>query len=281
MSKLSQFLGGQQALGGWSRVIFTSRTILFTEPGTVILTLVGAGGSGVTQNNAGTGGNSAPWGRKKIVVAGGDSLDVNIGAGGIKPPLNTNGNAGGVSTVLLNGSTILTAQGGEGGVYAVGTALATAPLPTATVTGADFWVQGIQAGSAQAPLSGAAASGGAAVDVLATGTGRSPNVSGANVFGVGGSIGTNAGGIPMPWIVLADFGLVVTDGSTANATTGVVGRGGVANTIAAGMFAGAGSHSGEVSPAGRGAGGCAGSGAVVIGAKGGDAYAYMTFTPNA
>ena len=274
--------GGGAAVGGWSRAFISSATLpAFTQAGTVVLSYASAGGGGGAANNtsgSATGGNSGPWGRKKFSVSVGDILAVNIAAGGRKAAANaTNGSAGSTGTVTLNGATIMTIQGGEGGVYAAGTDTATAPTPTATITGADFVVPGIQAGSAAASTN-ANASGGAALDVLQTGLGRSPNISGpggANT--IGGSIGNNTGGIPQSWLLLAEWGIAITDPSAASTQNGAPGRGGISSSsIKPGIFAGsASSGGGPTQQAGGGSGGIN----AISGHNGGDAYAYMTFTP--
>lgn len=279
--ELFQSSGGGAAAGGWARAFVSSGSVTFTQAGDVVLSYAGPGGGGAVANNntngSATGGNSGPWGRKKIRVASGDVLVVNIAAGGLKGVgLNTNGSAGSTGTVLLNGVTIMTIQGGEGGAFSLTTATATAPTPSATVTGADLWVSGIQAGTAQSSGS-SATSGGAALDALQTGLGRSPNASGPGATGLGGSLGTNAGGVPLPWTVLAEWGFAVVDGNNATAQTGAPGRGGVSNTVKAGVFGG-GANGSIAGPGGQGAGG-SGGGFVALAGNGGDAYAYMTFTP--
>ena len=273
-----------QATGGWARAIFSSVTLpAFTQSGTIVLSMVGAGGGGGSGTTTGSslGGNSAPWGRKKIVVAVGDVLEFVIGAGGARAAANGSaGSQGGTSLVKLNGVTILTVQGGEGGLFATGTALASPAAAAATVTGADFWVPGIQAGSCQVSSS-SGATGGAAVDILQTGLGRSQSISGAAAASQGGSIGTNSGGIPQPWIALLEWGIFVNDGATASATVGSPGRGGdQPGAIKAGMFAGGGSVNTAYTPGGTGGGGGGAATATQAGA-GGNAYAYMVFTPSA
>ena len=285
MSKFSDVFGGgsSPALGGWSRPIFSSKTINIVQSGTIVLSLLGSGGGGGFLATAGSiaGPNSGPWGRKKITVSASDVLVINLGAGGAKGAVTgVAGSSGGTSTVALNGVTILTVQGGEGGAFAAGTATANPTAATATVTGADFWVPGLQAGSAQAN-SGVSVSGGAAPDLLQTGLGRSPSVAGTAAGGLGGSLGTDLGGVPVPWIALAEWGLVITDGATASATLGAPGRGG-APAIMPGMFGGGrGVISGsDPQPGGFGAGGGSGF-ATATCFNGGSAYAHLTFTPAA
>lgn len=271
--------GGGAAAGGWSTAITSSRSITFTEAGTVVLSVVGSGGGGAANaggSNCASGGNSAPWGRKKFPVVNGDVLAFTMGAGGAKAPGTAqNGNQGGTTTVTLNGVTIMTVQGGEGGVY-----VATAPgpaqpiAPAATVTGADYWVPGVRAGAATS----SGMTGGAAVDVLGNGTGKSP-ASAVSV--VGGSVGTDVGGIFLAWLALTEWGIAITDPAQASATVGAPGRGGTSTgPIKPGAFAGAGvNDSGQVQ-AGYGAGGGAGT-SVAAASNGGPSYAYLNFTPEA
>lgn len=277
-------VGGAAAVGGWTTSVFSSRTITFTQTGKLAISMVGSGGGGAAAaggaQSSATGGNSGPWGRKVIDISAGDVLVVNIGAGGLKSASNSaNGNQGGTSTVTLNGVTILTIQGGEGGVFANLTATASAPVPAATITGADFWVAGVRAGNAQCTSgTSPSCSGGAAVDILRSGLGRSPAAVGAGINGVGGSVGTDSGGIPIPWIALMEWGFVITDGASATAALGAPGRGGVSGTLAAGALAGGGAQSATLSTVNGGIGAGGGGGIAPPNAgNGGPAYAFLAF----
>lgn len=275
--------GGGAAAGGWSTAITSSRSITFTEAGTVVLSVVGAGGGGAANDGgigAASGGNSAPWGRKKFSVVPGDVLVVTLAAGGSKAAsIGTAGSQGGTTTVKLNGVTILTVQGGEGGVYVAGAGPAQPISPAATVTGADYWVPGVRAGSASGGST--SESGGAAVDVLGNGLGKSPNST--SYAGVGGSVGTDSGGVSLAWLALTDFGISITDPSQANASVGAPGRG-ADDTVLAGAFGGGSTNDSYRATAGIGAGGGAGS-SVAVGTggcgPGGKAYAYLCFAPEA
>ena len=284
-AELFQSSDGGSSSGGWVRPIISSKTITFTQPGSLVISMVGGGGGGAVSpatNGSGTGGNSAPWGRKKVTVSAGDVLVVTIGAGGIKgAAAGTTGAAGSTSTVVLNGATIMTVPGGEGGNFSLASATATAPTPAAAVTGADFWASGLQAGSAQV-ATGGTVSGGAAVDVLMTGLGCSPNATTAGASAaIGGSVGTDAGGIPYPWVAMAEWGMVITDSATASTTVGAPGRGATPSTNKAGPFGGGGGSTSTLSPGEIGAGGGAGAANPATAGAGGDAYAYVTFTPSA
>lgn len=281
----SELLGGaagsSASAGGWQRPIISSKTINIDRAGILSVSLLGAaaGGAFLAAAGAVAGPNSAPWGRKLINVTAGDVVVVNIGAGGLKGASSgVPGSPGGTSTVTLNGVAVMTVPSGEAGVIASGTATASPSAVTATVTGADFWVPGVQAGSAQAN-SGTSASGGAAPDLLMLGVGRSPSVAGTAAGGVGGSVGTDAGGIPIPWVALADWGFVITDGSTASSTVGSPGRGGAAAILPGPFGGGAGTISGANNqPGGYGAGGGSGYSAATC-FNGGGAYAYLYFVP--
>ena len=274
--------GGGAAAGGWSTAITASKSITFTARGTVVLSTVGAGGGGAANvggSGAASGGNSAPWGRKKFSVVPGDVLVVTLAAGGSKAASSGQaGSQGGTTTVKLNGVTILTVQGGEGGVYVAGAGPAQPISPAATVTGADYWVPGVRAGSASG---GDSQSGGAAVDVLGNGLGKSPNST--SYVGVGGSVGTDSGGVSLAWLALTDFGISITDPSQANASVGAPGRG-ADGTVLAGAFGGGSTNDSYRATAGIGAGGGAGS-SVAVGTggcgPGGKAYAYLCFAPEA
>lgn len=258
--------------------ILASKTVTFTENGIAVFSMVGVGGGGASGNNTtvqATGGNSAPWGRKRLQVEAGKSLVFTFGASVLSPATNsTNGTNGNTSTAAYDGVTILTVQGGEGGRF--GTP-ATAATAAATVTGADYWVPGVRAGSA---TGSGATSGGAAVDLLGTGKGRSPDVTASNVP-IGGSVGTDLGGAFISWMALSDWGLVITDPSLATSTYGVPGRGGQQSpSTLPGAFGGGGNQGGQTQ-AGYGGGGSgygAGSGS---GSRSGEAYAYLTFLPEA
>lgn len=277
-------IGGAAAVGGWAEFVNTSKNITIARAGKVVIAVVppgGAGARGAAADPRGcrTGGNSAPWGRKVLSVSASDVLDFVVGAPGAFPATeSTNGGNGGTSTVALNGSNIITAQGGEGGRYHATAAVAATPV--ATITGCDFWVPGIQAGNATSSAVAGAASGGAAVDVLRCGLGRSPNNT--NVTAVlGGSVGTDlGGGKAQAWIVLADFGFGLGDGRTG----GHAGVGANVNLVLAGALAGGGAPEGNFGASGGGYGGGGGGGSTGAGTgsqrgDGGPGYFYVVFYP--
>jgi len=91
---------------------------MFT-PVTAVLLAVGGGGSGGGDGHStgagggGGGGQVVSYSAFTITSSG---LTGTVGAGGVASgAVNYNGNAGGTTTVLQNGSTIVTALGGSGG----------------------------------------------------------------------------------------------------------------------------------------------------------------------
>lgn len=281
MSNFSEYFGGGGSgggLGGWVMPILVSKVLpAFTVPGKVRIVIHGAAGSGAAATLGGTGGNSPPWGVKVQSVVPGDVLAFTLGTSTKAATLGSNGVQGGSSIVTLNGTTILTAQGGEGGVFANAAGTFNSPVPTATVVGADWMVPGIRAGQMISNGTNPTAGGGAALDVLQTGLGRSPNVTGASTQGVGGSVGNNTGANPKGWIAISNFGFAFGAGTNY----GDPGKGaGNSPPQPAGDFAGgAGSLGvGVDSLGGLGGGGGAGN-TVANSGFGGNGYAYLTFQP--
>lgn len=263
--------GAGSTFGGWASMVLTSKTITFTQAGKVCLTVVSAGGSGAktasTSTGAATGGNSGPWGRKVFAVGVGDTLTFTIGSGGAAQTANgANGNPGGTTTIALNGSTIITAPGAEGGVAHASAAVA--PAPVATITGCDFYVPGVQAGKATGTTG--VGSGGAAVDALKNGTGRSLD-STSSISTAGGSVGTDLGGeTGIPWLALFDFGFATGDGRYGSA--GVCGDPSNSTQIGGPLAGGSARWKGGL---GGGGGGGISSG------SGGNAFCYLIFQPEA
>lgn len=273
--------GGMSA--GWKMQVFASKSVTFSKAGWVRLAVQSAGGSGAATSGAtgvcGTGGNSGPWGVKLIRVAAGDVLAITIGAGGARPATSgSNGLQGGTTTVTLNGTTIITAQGGEGGVYLGALGTANAPVPAATITGCDFWVPGIRAGSATVASGAQCYGGGAASDVFQNGTGRSPNAPSGATASNGGTVGVDGGGAVTPYISMLEWGFA----------TGIAGaqyspgQGSVTGSWMSGPFGGGGgtNQSGQSAYCNAGIG--AGGGAAVsnfYSGLGGSAYAFLQFEP--
>lgn len=268
LNSLDNIAGGAAALGGWQMLVIAGKTITFDRAGRISLTVVASAGSGAKGSSgagAATGANSGPWGRLVRSVAASDVLVLSPGAGGTaQASSNANGNNGSTSTATLNGTTIVTAQGGEGGRYHASAAVAATPV--ATITGCDFWVPGLAAGNATG--AGGVGSGGAAVDALRSGLGRSPASTTATKDG--GTVGTDLGGANgLPWIVLPDFGLSFGDGVTAR----MPGVGSINAGVDAGWLAGGAANGGRGGPGGGGGGGPSFSG------QGGNAYFYLVFVP--
>lgn len=262
--------GGSAALGVETFVILASRTLpAFTKGGRVQIAAMGAPGSGARSGSGygATGANSSPWGEKVIDVAIGDVLEFVVGAGGAVRSTDGAGNVGNSTLVKLNGVTIMTAQPGEPGAYGNSFPL-NAPVPTATVVGADYVVPGLRAGAVAAAGN---ATGGAAVDIFRSGLGRSVSRAGGSV-GVDGGDSSNPA-LPLPLSSPA-LGVSIVGINTA----GMAGLGGSVASPAGGMFAGGYCGMGGAAGAGgRGAGG--GGSAGVNGGAGGDGYAYVIYIP--
>ncbi len=244
----STLIGGAAAASALNQGIWIGASRAVTVPAwarRAFLVLHGAGGGGAVggaASNSTTGGNSAPWGVKQVEVQSGDVITFTLGAGGVGRNAgagNNNGNPGSSSTVALNAATVLTMPGGEGGIFAT-SGLIAAPTPTATPTGADFWLPGLPAWSA----SGAAAGGAAAnlLGMLASELVTTPNTSGRGV-------GSRDSNTPMlgylhNWLPLSLIG------------TGALqpGVGGLASSPG-GLCAGGGASSGAGGQGGGGGGG--------------------------
>lgn len=280
MSTFSEYFGGGSSgggIGGWVMPILVSKSLpAFTVAGKLRIAIHGAGGSGAASTLGGTGGNSAPWGVKVVNIAVGDVVAITLGASTKTATLPSNGVQGGSSVVTLNGSTILTAQGGEGGQFANAAGTFNGQNPTAIVVGADWYVPGIRAGQVITNGANFTLSGGSAVDVLQTGLGRSPNVTGGNAVGAGGSVGNNTSANPKGWIAIANFGFAFGAGTNY----GDPGKGaGNSPPQPAGDFAGGAANSGGMdSQGGIGGGGGAGN-SIANSGFGGNGYAYLTFQP--
>lgn len=271
--------GGMSA--GWKMAVPFSKTITFTKAGYVRIALQSSGGSGACGNSvsgtSSTGGNSGPWGVKVLRVAAGDVMVITLAAGGIAPASSgVNGVQGGTSTVTLNGTTIITAQGGEGGVWSNVLGTVNSPVPSATITGCDFYVPGLRAGSAPVVSGNFYYGGGSASDLLQCGLGRSPSPTAANTPTAGGGVGTDTGATPLPCLVFEDFGLVTGAGSQ------MPGQGGVGGSRVPGPFGGGASQGSGgqkgYSTAGAGGGGGSGANSALTG-DGGPAYAFLQYEP--
>lgn len=288
------FPRGGGLVNGFQRPVISSTSITFPLAGKLLMSGMGAGGSGARRGSTGatTGGNSVPWGRKLVSVVAGQVLAVTIAASTAAPGSTGNGIAGSATIFTLDGVTIMTCNGAEGGIYAA-SGTATAAAAAATVVGADFWQPGIRAGDGAA-LSGG--SGGAAVDLLMMGAGRS-GASSSTAGTAGGSVGAMApvstGAVvtaPLAFLALAELGFALMDQSIALSP----GRGGLGAQSAiggnpggpfggggGGGTAGAGYEKGG--DGGWGAGGGAGSYSSLSGApgQGGQGYGYLIFVAGA
>lgn len=233
----------------------------------------GAGGSGAWANTgstaSATGGNSAPWGVVTIDVAPTKVLTCNLGAGGAAGSANSNGLQGGSSTLVYDGSTVMTVQGGEGGIYAA-SGLANPATPAATVTGADYWVTGLPAWPANNGAGGGAAANiyNALVSELDT---TANNQRGRSV----GSLSENPAGTPL--LGLIHTAMPVLFFSTTVGHPGVGGDG----SLQVGLFAGGYGSVGSGSQFRGGQGGGGGGGYRVAASAnnaGGAALAYVVIS---
>lgn len=172
---------GQNMLEYASRMILTSETITVPHDGWAIVTGMGGGAGGCKSYSPG---NSAPWGVRAQAVYAGDQLAIAIGAGGAavlaaaSPAL-----AGGSTVISLNGSVLMTCQGGDAGPASTTT---TSPV-LASVVGSDYWRKGAEPKSRMNGL----LAGGAAVDL---GFGTDAGSSGTGDHSVNRYIG--GGGAP-------------------------------------------------------------------------------------
>lgn len=246
---------------------FTSGTWTAPFDCTVALRIHGSGGSGAAHAVA-LGGNSAPWGLKWLALSAGDVLTISIGAGGAPVTAPNDGLAGSTTTVQLNGVTILTAAGGEGGLGAASGALNPAAA-SAVVTGADVWFPGLQSGSASGSPQRL---GGAAANLSCDGSGRSPSANTGGAY-VGGSVGvvptinaTTAVDAP-PLIAFATLGFFALAGMGKGGGIGLPG----------GLFGGGGGTAGSVS-GGAGGIGAGGGASNTTSGNGGKGYVFMTVT---
>jgi len=269
LNTLDNIGGGSNGASAFTLNFDVSGT--FTAPFALTVNLVvqAAGGSGGAGNVA-LGGNSGPWGIKQISMAAGDVLAITIpaAAAGVTGS-GVAGNNGGTTTVTLNGVTILTATGGEGGPASASFAALNPATVVSAITGADVWYPGLQSGAmTTGGVSGR--TGGAAVNVTGNGKGRSSSLSVSDAS-AGGSIGIASAASPS---------IAVDPVSTVNIytfgiyPTGNVGKGGNGNSggdgSAGGAFAGGGAGSAKGGAGGWGGGG-GGSGSGLSG-PGGPAY---------
>lgn len=276
-----QAFGGAGAASAKRLAAFVRSTRSFQVPSWATKATVvvqGSGGGGAFSNNtsgsAATGGNSGPWGQITLDVQSGQTLAVNLGAGGAAKSTQGNGNAGSSSTVVLAGTTVMTVPGGEGGVYGTTTDVLAA-TPAAAVTGGDFWVPGLPAYNAN--QSANAGSGGAAANIF--------NMTVAELTPGGANQGRHVGmpgNLPdsTPLMGVMHPNIPVLFFST---TIGHPGVGGSASgSAAAGLFAGGGGStgSGTFLRGGIGGGGGGGNRSTVssFDNSGGAAIAYVVFS---
>lgn len=241
---------------------FSSRTWTAPQDGYIVVRAMGAGGGGARGVNA-TGGYSGSWGAKALRVAKGDTVVVNIGAGGAgKTTTDGIGSAGGDTTVTVKGVTY-TAYGGPGGLFNAASAPPNGPSPSANW---DFGAASVKPGWA---MPGSVRTGGAGVDILAQGGNATTSDSTADSGGGGtgspsvGTIGGGAIGTKSANGQNASGAGIYLDAS--NGEWGISFYGGSGSTT----NTGAGGNGGGGGGAGGGAGGVGGNGGGGGGGRGG------------
>ncbi len=163
---------------------FSSRTWTAPQDGYIVVRAMGAGGGGARGAAMATGGYSGSWGAKALRVAKGDTVVVNIGAGGAgKTFTDGNGTAGGDTTIIVKGVTY-TAYGGPGGLA---NSASTPPNGSSPSANWDFGAASVKPGWA----TGTVITGGAGVDILAQGNNATTSAS-SNSSGGGGTGGQSA-----------------------------------------------------------------------------------------
>lgn len=271
---------------------FSSRTWTAPQDGYIVVRAMGAGGGGARASSSpynATGGYSGSWGAKALRVAKGDTVVVNIGAGGAGALTNGNGTAGGDTTVTVNGITY-TAYGGPGGLYNSASAPPNGPAPSANW---DFGAASVKPGWA----GGSVRTGGAGVDILAQGnnatTSASSDASGGGGTGGasegaagGGAAGTKsangqAAGSPPIYFDASngEWGISFYGGN------GSIGGGGGGNGGGGGGGGGSGGGNGGNGGGGGSGGGSGGNGGIggggggsgSSGGSGGNGYAHLKF----
>ncbi|GDY37677.1 hypothetical protein [Acidovorax sp. NB1] len=270
-----QAFGGAGAASAKRLTTLVLVTRSFTVPAwatKVTVPFHASGGSGAWANTASTasatGGNSGPWGQVTIDVEAGKTLTVNLGAGGVQPAANNNGNQGSSSTLVYDGLTVMTLQGGEGGIYAA-SGLVNPATPAATVTGADFWVPGLPAWQANNSASGGAASN--IFNLLSSELTMTPQQAGRSV----GARSNTPATTPLMGLIHQSIPMLFF-----STTVGHPGVGGDGSGVV-GLFAGGFGNQGTGAGTTGGQGGGGGGGvrvAASINNAGGAALAYVVFS---
>lgn|GEM_PF-2897625 len=280
---------------GLKTPFFESGVWTAPQDGIIVVRAMSAGGSGALTNStgtAGTGGYSGAWGMKLLRVVKNDVVTVTIGAGGAAVFATGNGNAGGNTTITVQGVTY-TLPGGPAGIYAA-SGVPAVPDGPALPTG---WDMG--AGSVKPGAIASGRTGGAGMDILRLGNnattsgssahsggggtgGPSPGTRGGGAMPNGadatGLLATNAGAN----VDASDGGWLISfyGGSGGGTSNGGNGGGGAGSTSGAGSAGGngggggAGNGVGGAGGLGGGGGGCTSAGVV---ARGGNGYACIEF----
>jgi len=276
--------GSSSAAGKRTALAFcpSSRTVVAPFTGTVLARIMGAGGPGGASGstNAASGGNGGTVAFVKVNVTAGDSIVVNIGAGGAGAN-GTIGSVSGATTVTGPNGLNANVPGGQRGL------LASAPPANTAPTGVDqFWLGGIGGfngqsngcgGGSAAILEGVSAgfnggggdngqNGGGGAGVGGNG---SNGVSSVNVGQGGGAGGPAVGSVPGPDLLgsTSTLALPLSTDAHSRLLINVSGRG--STTYSGGpILPGGGGAGGNGGNGGRGGGG--GSAAVNSSFRGGD-----------
>ncbi|MFT0533152.1 hypothetical protein ACMHYJ_10065 [Castellaniella hirudinis] len=222
MSNISQFLGGSDRKVS-ARLILRSQTFIAPISGMYRISVIGGGASGGVSvvgstGQTATGGGAGGFAQKSVYLKQGDSLTVNVGAGGMKSS-NGNGVDGGQSSVAGPAGLLIQADGGKAG-RAAGWGTPLTGSEGGAATGGDINNPGGGSGGINLSTAGSAATGGGAVNIFGVdpetirsgsavatySTGGASPGGGSDGGGVqasagGGVAGPSVGGIPGPDIL--------------------------------------------------------------------------------
>lgn len=240
---------------------FSSRTWTAPQDGYIVVRAMGAGGGGARGTNA-TGGYSGSWGAKALRVAKGDTVVVNIGAGGAGKTASSDGGgaAGGNTTITVKGVTY-TAYGGPGGLFNAASAPPNGSSPSANW---DFGAASVKPGWAP----GSVCTGGAGVDILA---------QGGNATTSGSTADSGGGGTGSPSVGAIGGGAIGTKSANGQNASGAGIYLDASNGEWGISFYGGGGGNGGGGGAYSGGNGGGGGGGGYTGGNGGQGYAHLKF----
>lgn len=286
--------GGALRVQAIQQNIFTSTSIVYPKKGILIVRAMSAAGSGARGAGSATGGYSGAWGLKLLQIAAGTVVTVVVGAGGAIKSVDGNGNNGGDTTVTINGVTY-TLAGGLGGVMGG----ASAPANMSDISA--LWDYGAR--NATPGWNSNARTGGAGLDVMALGLGRSGGLGGGGATSDGsnqergggampnqdtGGGGANAlglfNGTPTAAGIAVDAGAnewgisFYGGGGAANGAGGANGGGGAGGSTLGGDGGnGGGGGGGDTGAGGRGGRAAGGGAGKTQGGKGGDGFVHAKY----